>query len=644
MNIKYIILIVLAIFLFSIASVSAGNTNETVIVNTDDSSVELSQNDQQIISQNDNNEIIGKSGSFKDLKSKIDGADEGSTIVLDKNYEYNYESYENGIEIRKSITIDGDGHTIAGKKDETARIFNVLVDNVILKNINFKNAEHWSDGGAVRFLYSGTVENCNFTDNNGELGGAICFQERGTVKNCNFINNYASYRCGAICFSSSGTVLNCNFTGNHADEEGGAVLFFSGGGIVTNCIFEGNSGKEGGALVCYGGGFVTADTCIFKTSSDTYSGAIIKSPILKVDNFTSFYGSGEKITFNLTTNTSSMSITNANISINVYFKNNGSSVGNYSCLSDEGWVPDLPIGSYYAVFNTAYAGFQPVNRTIKIIPNISYYVNVTSVTTTNKTVNITAKSNVPQDILEGKLLFILPNSTKITANYDGNGTWWTVHTFDKCMKYKVSAYYNGWDNVTVSNATITVNKLQTELSADAIITTYNIDKDLVITFKDSNGNPVTNATITVDLNGAKTYITDTNGQIKVSTAGLVPQIYTAKITFAENENYKGSSADVQITVNKANPILKAKNKAFKAKKKIKKFKIALKNNIAKPIVKTKVTLKIGKKAYNAKTNSKGKATFKIKKLTKKGRYKATVAYKGNNCYNKATKTVKILIK
>jgi len=104
---------------------------------------------------------------------------------------------------------------------------------------------------------------------------------------------------------------------------------------------------------------------------------------------------------------------------------------------------------------------------------------------------------------------------------------------DKCMKYKVNAYYNGWDNVTVSNATITVNKLQTELSADAIITTYNIDKDLVVTLKDSNGNPVTNATITVDLNGAKTYITDTNGQIKVSTAGLVPQIYTAKLLLQE---------------------------------------------------------------------------------------------------------------
>ena len=53
------------------------------------------------------------------------------------------------------------------------------------------------------------------------------------------------------------------------------------------------------------------------------------------------------------------------------------------------------------------------------------------------------------------------------------------------------------------------------------------------------------------MDGAKTYTTDTNGQVKVSTAGLVSKIYTAKISFAGDNNYNGSSADVQVTVNKA---------------------------------------------------------------------------------------------
>ena len=60
--------------------------------------------------------------------------------------------------------------------------------------------------------------------------------------------------------------------------------------------------------------------------------------------------------------------------------------------------------------------------------------------------------------------------------------------------------------------------------------------------------------------------------------------------------------------------------------------------------KVKVTLKVKGKTYKAKTNSKGKATFKITKLTKKGTYKAIIKYKGNKYYKKLTKKVKIKIK
>jgi hypothetical protein len=70
----------------------------------------------------------------------------------------------------------------------------------------------------------------------------------------------------------------------------------------------------------------------------------------------------------------------------------------------------------------------------------------------------------------------------------------------------------------------------------------------------------------------------------------------------------------------------------------------LKDNTGKAIKKAKVTLKVKGKTYKAKTNSKGKATFKIKKLTKKGTYKATVIFKGNKYYNKLVKKVKIKLK
>ena len=61
-----------------------------------------------------------------------------------------------------------------------------------------------------------------------------------------------------------------------------------------------------------------------------------------------------------------------NISIRIYFKGNNSWVGNYRCLSGEGWIPDLPVGHYYAIFDTEYAEFQPINRTITVVPDNTF--------------------------------------------------------------------------------------------------------------------------------------------------------------------------------------------------------------------------------------------------------------------------------
>ena len=58
----------------------------------------------------------------------------------------------------------------------------------------------------------------------------------------------------------------------------------------------------------------------------------------------------------------------------------------------------------------------------------------------------------------------------------------------------------------------------------------------------------------------------------------------------------------------------------------------------------KVTLKVKGKTYKAITNAKGKATFKIKNLKKKGKFTAKVKFSGNAYYNAVTKNVKITVK
>jgi hypothetical protein len=58
---------------------------------------------------------------------------------------------------------------------------------------------------------------------------------------------------------------------------------------------------------------------------------------------------------------------------------------------------------------------------------------------------------------------------------------------------------------------------------------------------------------------------------------------------------------------------------------------------------TKLTLRVGGVNYIAKTNSKGKAVFKITKLNKKGIFSASIKFAGNNCYNAVSKTIKIKV-
>ena len=108
--------------------------------------------------------------------------------------------------------------------------------------------------------------------------------------------------------------------------------------------------------------------------------------------------------------------------------------------------------------------------------------------------------------------------------------------------------------------------------------------------------------------------------------------------------YGQTLAKNKITVKKATPKLAAKNKAFKVKTKTKKYTVTLKTNENKVLKNTKVTIKVKGKTYSAKTNSKGKATFKITKLTKVGKFSATVKSAATACYKSVSKSVTITVK
>ena len=202
----------------------------------------------------------------------------------------------------------------------------------------------------------------------------------------------------------------------------------------------------------------------------------------------------------------------------------------------------------------------------------------------------------------------------------------------------------GYENVVLNAGSIKVNKLDSTIIAKYIVMTYNSNTACIVTLRDSEGNVIKNAKVSVLING-KTSVLTTNsqGQIKI-TNSLVPKQYSVKISFAGNNANNKATKTVKITVKKATAKLTANSVTFKAKTKTKKYTVTLKNNAGKVMKNTKVTLKVKGKTYTATTNSKGKATFKITKLTKKGKYSAVISYAGNAYYNKLSKTVKITAK
>lgn len=191
-------------------------------------------------------------------------------------------------------------------------------------------------------------------------------------------------------------------------------------------------------------------------------------------------------------------------------------------------------------------------------------------------------------------------------------------------------------------------------------TTYAIDynagergKNLKFTLTDSDGEPIANASVNILINGVSNFrTTDENGvgiiQINLAKA----MTYNFQMIFDGDDGHNGTIIGGTIKVNKKPiTISAAAKKTYGVKTKTKKYVVTLKtskcsSSNGKAYLKSgkKVYLKVGGKTYTAKINSKGKATFKITKLNKKGKYTALIKFNGDSAYKAKTKKVKLTIK
>jgi hypothetical protein len=128
---------------------------------------------------------------------------------------------------------------------------------------------------------------------------------------------------------------------------------------------------------------------------------------------------------------------------------------------------------------------------------------------------------------------------------------------------------------------------------------------------------------------------------------LPPKQFTkVKMEFAGDSKYCACMRinDIEIYKNtgSSKSKVKASAKTFSVNK-TKKYTVKLTSK-GKAVKKAKLKLIVKGKKYAAKTNSKGKATFNLSKLTKKGKFKATILYMGDKKHYMSYKNVKLTVK
>ena len=204
-------------------SVSAADTNSTQTLNHNaDGEIltvevsstggasglnELENRDNTVLSET--HKVGGN--TFQNISNTINKTNPGDTILLNGTYEGNGSQISINTE---NLTIIGTNNCILDAQGNS-RIFNILTNNITIKNITFIN------GNAGKLLPG---------------GGAILWGgNNGHIVNCSFISNTAGMSGGAVFWNGyNGTVDDCTFASNNATGNNQ----YNGGGLLVWSIWS----------------------------------------------------------------------------------------------------------------------------------------------------------------------------------------------------------------------------------------------------------------------------------------------------------------------------------------------------------------------------------------------------------------------
>ena len=251
----------LVIFLFAIASASAGDASDISIAS------ELYDNN---LKAGESNEILSDNiMTFKQLEKSINVSSD--TFKLEHDYEFDDEHDNGSIVINKcDFTINGNNHVLNGNGQ--CGIFNITGNNVTINNLIFRGGFS-SNGGAIYSNGNITLNNVFFIDNAAENGGAINTNGSIVCNGCRFVDNNANEGSSIYSQNAKINVFDTYVTSSKSNKF--SQIYATNSTLsIYNVDFENISSTFSPALYCEDTEVLITDSRFVNLTGNLTSGAI----------------------------------------------------------------------------------------------------------------------------------------------------------------------------------------------------------------------------------------------------------------------------------------------------------------------------------------------------------------------------------
>ena len=540
-------------------------------------------------------------------------------------------------------------------------------------------------GEIERIYYYGlscTLFNCSFVNCSATNKGCVYWSgDEGVLSNCTFVNCSVLNRSIIYWSGDDGVLSNCSFINCNPDVEVNLAkitlsnCYKDEGYILINLIdILGNPITDSEVIMTLGDAMYTGVTdekgivrfypvgfslgwntvTVFYEGSDRYD-PMNRTYTILIKTYmvisASYDVNHREIVANLTRGDTGTVIRDANVNVNidgVDYRVKSDSKGQIKFS-----IYNLTSGNYTATIsyegNSKYDSSSTNVSVVVTEEDICIFVEDTNVVYKDVSGELVATlTNANGEVIIGADVDVDIDGVDYSVKSDSNGQIKFSTSSLNPGKHTATISYGGnnsYNPITVvvdvfvakANSTIAVNNNK--------VVYRDVSGELVATLTNANGDVIIGADVDVDIDGVDYRVkSDSNGQIKVSTASLLETswYHKATISYAGNNEYNPSEITTWIKVSKADTCISADNVSVVYGDEDGELIATLTNIYGNVLNSANVVVSLNGVDYALKTNSKGQVKVSTANLLL-GTYNVTISYAGNTKYNPSSTTAKVTV-